>query len=239
MNQALRDLMAQAKEQRQKSRLNSPLEAQDFAGARPDESVAAAGDLPINVPRQIQVGNLIFDYWEKKATPPAQQDAALLAVKKGRRVLSAEEKQPITRLIVSVPDWVGQAIDKIAVPGGKGKKLKKLMAHYHDYQEREKKQLASIKKILDSVIKEREEYAKAHQNSDLYQNKHYRIIDKLASQAQVALDLGHLLCVEDKTICQVLGKKYLDEYQFCRYFVANINHAANNRNLPTTTEIIQ
>ena len=239
MNQALKDLMAQAKEQRQKSRLNSPIEAQDSAGARPDESAAAAGDSPINVPRQIQVGNLIFDYWEKKAAPTAQQDAAIGAVKKGRRVLSAEDKQPITRLIVSVPAWVAQAIDKIECPGGKGKKLKKLIAHYHDYQEREKKQLATLKKILDSVIKEREEYAKSYHDSDLYQSKHYRIIDKLVSQAQVALDLGHLLCVEDKTICQVLGKKYLDEYQFCQYFFANINHAATNRNRPTTAEIIQ
>ena len=153
--------------------------------------------------------------------------------------MSAEDKQPITRLIVSVPAWVAQAIDKIEGPGGKGKKLKKLIVHYHDYQEREKKQLSPLKKILDSVIKEREEYAHAYQDSDLYQSKHYRIIDKLVSQAQVALDLGHLLCVEDKTICQVFGKKYLDEYQFCQYFLANINHAANNRNRPATTEVIQ
>ena len=239
MNQVFKDLMAQAKEQRQKSRLNSPIEDQDSAGAKPHESVAAAGDLAINVPRQIQVGNLIFDYWEKKAAPTAPADAAICAVKKGRRVLSAEDKQSITRLIVSVPDWVDKAIDKIECPGGKGKKLKKLIAHYHDYQEREKKQLAPLKKILDSVIKEREEYAHAYQDSELYQSKHYRIIDKLASQAQVALDLGHLLCVEDKTICKVLGKKYWDEYQFCQYFLANINDAATNRNRPATTEVIQ
>lgn len=239
MNQAFKDLMAQAKEQRQKSLLNSSSDGIDSAGARLDESQAAAGDLPISVSRKIQVGNLIFDYLEKKATQTAQQDATIGAVKKGRRVLAAEEKQPITRLIVSVPAWVSQAIDKIAGPGGKGKKLKKLIVHYHDYQEREKKQLAPLKKILESVIKEREEYAQAYQDSDLYQSKHYRIIDKLASQAQVALDLGHLLCVEDKTICQVLGKKYLDEYQFCRYFLANIKHSAASVNLPTTTEIIQ
>ncbi len=202
-------------------------------------SQAAGGDLPISVSRKIQVGNVIFDYWEKKTTSSAQQDAAISVAKKGRRVLPTEDKQAITRVIVSVPDWVAKAIDKIAEPGGKGKKLKKLIAHYHDYQEREKKQLASLKKILDSVMKEREDYAQAYQDNDLYQSKHYRIIDKLVALAQVALDLGHLLCVEEKTICQVLGEKYLDEYQFCQHFLANISHAATSSNLPTTTEIIQ
>ena len=239
MNKAFRDLMENAKEQRQKSLLNLPIDDLASAMVKPYESAAAAADLPINVPRKIQVGNLIFDYLEKKATSTAQQDVAIGVVKKGRRVLSIEDKQSITRLIVSVPDWVAKAIDKIEGPGGKGKKLKKLIAHYHGYQEREKKQLAPLKKILDSVIKEREEYVKASHNGDLYQSKHYRIMDKLVSQAQVALDLGHLLCVEDKAINHVLGKKYLDEYQFCLYLLANINHSAASINRPNTSEIIQ
>ena len=236
MNNAIRDLIEKAKEQRKKSPLNSPSDGLDYTVAKPHEFAAAAGDLPTNVPRKIQVGNLIFDYWENKTTPLAQQEAAFGAVKKGRRVLTSDEKRPITRLIVSVPDWVANAIDKIEGPGGKGKKLKKLITRYQDYQEREKKQLAPLKKILESVIKEREEYAKAYQNSDLYQSKHYRIIDKLASQAQVALDLGHLLYVEDNTINQVLGKKYLDEYQFCQYLLANINHSKIGKDRPTNAE---
>ncbi len=238
MNQAFKDLMEKSKEQRQKSLLNSSSDGLDSTVVKPNESASAARDLPINVPRKIQMGNLIFDYCEKKTTQATSQDADLGAVKKGRRVLASDEKQAITRLIVSVPDWVANAIEKIECPGQKGKKLKKLITQYHSYQEREKKQLAPLKKILDSVMHEREEYAKKYLFKDLSQSRSYRTIDKLTAQAQVAVNLGHLLCLEEETLKQVLGKKYLDEYLFCQYLLDNINHSASSNN-PMKSELLQ
>ena len=119
MNQALKDLMAQAKEQRQKSRLNSPLEAQDSAGAKSDESAEVAGDLAINVPRQIQVGNLIFDYWEKKAAPSGRlrfipvfvTEKSMLSL--GTKLISITEK--LLLILVGTIRMVLKIIQRVAV----------------------------------------------------------------------------------------------------------------------------